>query len=403
MKPRRKVGRPVPVAVNQPLRLNLGAGDTRIEGFRALDGASGDVLYPLPFADGTVDEIRASHVLEHFPHAQVAGVLADWVRALKPGGVLRVAVPDFEQISRAYLAGKDLPLQGYVMGGQVDERDVHRTVFDREMLGDLLRTVGLVAIRDWSSEIADCARLPISLNLAGTKAGGPRPNVAAVLTMPRLGFNDFWGAALDVLGRMGIPMRRQGGAYWEQGITRAIVSAIEDHQPDYVLTLDYDTVFDRNAIECLLDIAVRHPDLAAIAPLQSARHHSLPMFTVDDGHGGVVQNLTREYLLSNELVDARTAHFGCTLLKVAALKRIPQPWFRSEPGPHGDWRAGEHQDADILFWSRLKAAGLRAVVAPRVVVGHCELMILWPDQNLEVMHQSPNDFRKEGVPEGKWR
>jgi 2-polyprenyl-3-methyl-5-hydroxy-6-metoxy-1,4-benzoquinol methylase len=53
-------------------------------------------------ADGSVDVIRASHILEHFP-AQVPAVLKHWAAKLKPGGVLKIAVPDFAWIAQAYL------------------------------------------------------------------------------------------------------------------------------------------------------------------------------------------------------------------------------------------------------------------------------------------------------------
>lgn len=49
--------------------------------------AAGD----LPFADSSVDRIIATHVLEHVPAPQDA--LAEWVRVLRPGGVLSVILP----------------------------------------------------------------------------------------------------------------------------------------------------------------------------------------------------------------------------------------------------------------------------------------------------------------------
>ena len=76
-------------------KLNLGAGARPLEGYRNIDaknnhGSKSQKIFPLPDKDGTVDEIRASHVLEHFSHREVTAVVADWVRALKPGGVLKI-------------------------------------------------------------------------------------------------------------------------------------------------------------------------------------------------------------------------------------------------------------------------------------------------------------------------
>lgn len=49
----------------------------------------------LPFKDGTLDFVHASHLLEDFE--DWALVLAEWGRVLKPGGYLIIAVPDHER------------------------------------------------------------------------------------------------------------------------------------------------------------------------------------------------------------------------------------------------------------------------------------------------------------------
>ena len=78
------------------VRLNLGSGRTPIPGWTNVDIKAGGSAYPLTqYADGSVDEIRASHILEHFSHHEVALVLREWVRVLKRGGKLYIAVPDF--------------------------------------------------------------------------------------------------------------------------------------------------------------------------------------------------------------------------------------------------------------------------------------------------------------------
>ena len=61
------------------LRLNLGAGSIPIEGYENIDRKSGHEVYPLTVHG--VDEIRASHVLEHFSHTEIGAVLTDWVKA----------------------------------------------------------------------------------------------------------------------------------------------------------------------------------------------------------------------------------------------------------------------------------------------------------------------------------
>jgi SAM-dependent methyltransferase len=134
--------------------------------------------------------IRASHVLEHFPHGQIADVLKEWVRVLKPGGELRIAVPNFEWIAENYVAGQPINTQGYVMGGQIDEADFHKAIFDKRSLTRQLAGAGLMLIREWKSELQDCAALPVSLNLCGTKPHQSEISVSAVMSMPRLAFTD---------------------------------------------------------------------------------------------------------------------------------------------------------------------------------------------------------------------
>src|SRR6185437_12896179 len=105
------------------LKLDLGAGKRWPQGFIPLGHDHGSEIYPLPYADESVDEIRASHVLEHFPKAQAPAVIADWVRALKKGGKLKIAVPDFAKIAEGYLAGRVGQHESYVVGGQTDQDD----------------------------------------------------------------------------------------------------------------------------------------------------------------------------------------------------------------------------------------------------------------------------------------
>ena len=118
-------------AINAGCAFLLIQTDAPLEGWDNLDIKQGRAVYPLDMLDASVDEIRASHVLEHFPRAQAMAVLREWVRVLKPGGLLRVAVPDFGVIAEAYVAGEALDTEGYVMGGQVDRHDFHHALYDR--------------------------------------------------------------------------------------------------------------------------------------------------------------------------------------------------------------------------------------------------------------------------------
>lgn len=62
-----------------------------------------DLSKPFPFADGSFDVVYHSNVLEHIRREHAHTFMRECARILKPGGILRVAVPDLERICRLYL------------------------------------------------------------------------------------------------------------------------------------------------------------------------------------------------------------------------------------------------------------------------------------------------------------
>jgi SAM-dependent methyltransferase len=73
-----------------------------------------DLRKPLPFRGNTWDCIYASHVLEHFSRREARLFLNECRRVLRPGGVLRIVVPDLEMIARLYLRYLELAALGDV-------------------------------------------------------------------------------------------------------------------------------------------------------------------------------------------------------------------------------------------------------------------------------------------------
>jgi ubiquinone/menaquinone biosynthesis C-methylase UbiE len=96
------------------IRLNLGAGDDRREGFLSVDlrpevaDVVCDVRKLEHWGDGSVDEILAEDILEHFPQTETAAILVEWARVLRLGGLLTVKCPNMYQLSRAIIAYTDL-------------------------------------------------------------------------------------------------------------------------------------------------------------------------------------------------------------------------------------------------------------------------------------------------------
>lgn len=384
------------------IRLDLGAGQITRPGFIPLGRDYGSEIYPLPYADGSVDEIVASHCLEHFPHRQVEEVLADWVRALKEGGKLRIAVPDFAKIAEDYLTGKAQPHELYMMGGQIDQNDYHQSMFDRDKLRQLLAGQGLVLIRPWASEIEDCAAYPISLNLEAYKPHMSEIRVSGAMSMPRLTFTDNFFSCMEACLPCHVKLRKHGGAFWGQSMTKVFERIIEEDNPDAILTIDYDSVFLPRHLAHLMQLMCLYPEIDALAPIQSSRHLNSALFTVRDDSGAKNAPAIPRARFDGDTSPVSTAHFGLTLIRTAALKKMAKPWFQSIPSPAGDWNDG-HIDEDIEFWRKWEAAGNSLHLANRVAIGHAELMTRWPDINLNVHYQSMTDFQQNGVPEECWK
>lgn len=101
----RRAGRKAPAA---PIKLNLGAGPTRMEGFISVDAIKFpgvDIVTDLnedwPWEDSSVDEAHASHVLEHFGSMERVHFLNELWRVLKPGAKCTIIVPHWCS-NRAY-------------------------------------------------------------------------------------------------------------------------------------------------------------------------------------------------------------------------------------------------------------------------------------------------------------
>lgn len=62
-----------------------------------------DLRNPLPFPENSVDFIYNEHFIEHLTVEEGQAAVRDFMRVLKPGGVLRMATPDLEITIDKYL------------------------------------------------------------------------------------------------------------------------------------------------------------------------------------------------------------------------------------------------------------------------------------------------------------
>lgn len=83
------------------LKLDLGCGDNKKEGFTGVDKfktPSVDVVhdlleYPWPFKDNSVEEVHSSHFLEHVPGMDRPRFMEELYRILVPGGKASIITP----------------------------------------------------------------------------------------------------------------------------------------------------------------------------------------------------------------------------------------------------------------------------------------------------------------------
>jgi predicted O-linked N-acetylglucosamine transferase (SPINDLY family)/predicted SAM-dependent methyltransferase len=135
------------------------------------------------FADNSLDVIYSSHVLEHLDYQdEIARTLKDWLRALKPGGLVQISVPDLAVLAR--LLGDNrldkaqrFQVMRMIFGGHTHAYDYHQTGLTEEFLSDFLQQAGFVQIErvrpfGLFADNADMqyAGLPISLNMQARKA-----------------------------------------------------------------------------------------------------------------------------------------------------------------------------------------------------------------------------------------
>ena len=105
----------------------------------------------LPYPPDSVDEIRSVQVLEHVGMAEAPRVLRHWHGLLKPGGVVHVDVPDFEETARQLLAQPDEASKDWyyrlIYGSQKNAFAYHKNGFSPARLEWLLREAGFREVR----------------------------------------------------------------------------------------------------------------------------------------------------------------------------------------------------------------------------------------------------------------
>ncbi len=151
-----------------PIRIDLGGGDVRRDGWLTLDiDLKSDLFWDLrrgiPFPDNSVDAIYSSHFFEHLTYRDGQAVMAEAYRVLKPGGLISVCVPDARMYIDAYLGHRELdPTREYwepafissegidVLNYVAYMADEHKCMFDQQGLVERLTRAGFIGSRERS-------------------------------------------------------------------------------------------------------------------------------------------------------------------------------------------------------------------------------------------------------------
>ena len=147
-------------------KLHLGCGNIRLKDFcnvdilptHAVDVVS-DISKLDNFSNNSIELIYACHVLEHFSHDEAVKVLKRWFDVIKPGGELRISVPDIDRIVKIYNKNwqhfqtpGNTPWIGLLYGGQGDPYDFHKTGFNFCWMKYLLESIGFVDVQEYPHE-----------------------------------------------------------------------------------------------------------------------------------------------------------------------------------------------------------------------------------------------------------
>ena len=169
------------------MKLHIG-GEEKKEGWKILNIQQkpdvdfiGDITDLGQFDDNSIEEIYASHVVEHVAQKKVETTLKGIHRVLKDSGKFYVSVPDMDILCRIYLDPKAPPKVKFhtmrmMFGGQVDDFDFHYFGWNFQFMNEFLLKAGFKKIERVKSfslfnDTSDYAPYgpPISLNIIAYK------------------------------------------------------------------------------------------------------------------------------------------------------------------------------------------------------------------------------------------
>ena len=204
--------------------------------------------------------------------------------------------------------------------------------------------------------------------------------VAIVASEPRFGPLDPKQCVMLTAGAFGMEVRKHSGAYWSQSLMLSAKSVLNERSDlEYLLTVDFDSMFRPADVLKLYALAKLYPHTDAICACQLKRETGEVLMSRTGGEA------------TDELLQIQTGHFGLTLFKASKLRGIAGPWFLRTP--IGD-APDATMDEDIYFWRAWEGYGHSAYLAPQVRIGQLEVVVTVPGDNFKPVRQSIGEWER---------
>lgn len=132
------------------MKVNLGCGYDKLRGYLNIDIDRSCIpnvvadFRNLKFRD--LDEVRASHLLEHFDRFESIKILKQWYKWLKVDGKLVLEVPDFEEICKEFVKGNQYWLSRHAFGSHKADWAFHKEGWWKSKFEEVLPRIGFEII-----------------------------------------------------------------------------------------------------------------------------------------------------------------------------------------------------------------------------------------------------------------
>lgn len=214
--------------------------------------------------------------------------------------------------------------------------------------------------------------------------------VVALMTAPRYEAVFARNNIEKALKSVGVPMMISGGVYYGQCMQMMMQTVVEQSSPtvDYILTVDFDSMFTAAHVRRLLSLIAAQENIHALASVQPKRGSGDLLAASLSGQ--------REVMWNGKPIQVDTAHFGLTAISVDRLRQMPKPWFMHEPDANGEWTDGKIDD-DVYFWREWQKAGNTVFIDPGTRLGHLEEVVTVFDEEMKLVHLYPNDWSEKSA------